>query len=77
MPKRYNDKRPQIDIEATDFACKLLMPEKEFREIMDNAKKTGLRGFKLICKLQDKFQVPSLAIRHRACQLGYLKREHI
>ena len=68
MPKRtiLKEVRKDICVEATDFACELLMPEKEFRQAIKD-------GFNTIEKLCIKFQLTSSAIRYRAWQLLIIK----
>ncbi|MCA6085778.1 ImmA/IrrE family metallo-endopeptidase [Candidatus Endomicrobiellum agilis] len=52
------------EIQANDFASKLVMPEKKFREAVAQGKNS-------IEQLSDLFQVSSLAVRVRAKNLGF------
>lgn len=49
--------------EANDFAGALLMPEEEFRKKVEE-------GCTNVGDLAEFFQVPSMAVRHRARVLG-------
>lgn len=53
-----------FDIEANQSASELLMPTKEFKELVEYYK--GNVG-----KVADAFKVPTLAVRYRAEGLGY------
>jgi Zn-dependent peptidase ImmA (M78 family) len=73
MPKhKYSTKdyRVKEDIEATDFACELLMPENEFKLIVNNRKLT----YEKIHELMNIFQVTSRAVMYRAWMLGIIKQ---
>ena len=50
--------------EANDFACELLMPEKQFKDFIDNVSSD-------VSVIAKHFQVPSMAVRLRAKKLGY------
>lgn len=68
MPKRtiLKEYRSDICIEASDFACELLMPEKDFRQAIRS-------GFNTIEKLCIKFQLTYSAVSYRAWMLGIIK----
>jgi len=50
--------------EANDFALELLMPKKAFDEFIKNTSDS-------VSEIAKHFQVPSMAVRQRAKQLGY------
>lgn len=50
--------------EATDFALELLLPKEKFEDFVDNVSGN-------VIDIANHFQVPSMAVRVRAKQLGY------
>jgi len=62
--KRYS----QIDQEANQFACELLMPEDDFKWFIKNVSND-------VSKISEHFLVSPLAVRLRASQLGLNERK--
>ncbi len=59
-----NGESNKIEIEANDFAAKLLMPRDEFQRVVQNK-------FSDVSEISKHFGVSSLAVRYRAKNLGY------
>jgi Zn-dependent peptidase ImmA (M78 family) len=61
-----DDQNSQIEMEASQFAADLLMPEDKFKEYITE-------GYNTIDKLSEKFDLSAPAVRYRAYKLGYVK----
>ena len=57
-------KYDQMHHEANEFALELLMPKVAFENFVENVSNE-------VGEIAKHFQVPSLAVRHRAKMLGY------
>ena len=56
-----------MEVEANEFAAKLLMPKEEFRKAIED-------GITKISELSEHFQTSMLAVEYRAKNLGYRMR---
>lgn len=60
----------ELEWQANEFAAAFLMPEKEYREVLDNFSEDG---YVLISKVADYFNVSIDAASYRGKWLGYLE----
>lgn len=63
MPRKHGKKGEEIHTQANDFAVALLMPDDEFMDFVRNISSN-------IGDIAEHFQVPSMAVRIKAQNLG-------